>query len=306
MRLIHCACGTGPHAEVTIPGAEQFRVPEVPSRKDLRFLDEIAREVLPVDPTPTLAEIQAMPNVPHQGAPEFAPQEPRERLRVIVAGTDAALGAVLTRMMRADYLWAEVGFIPADPTSPAAACWGIPHLLADATSLAAEAPITPASCIRTDTGEVVAGSAEIRRGGGGEFVGEIVVDSATLLLRTGEEDGAGRFGGAGRGPREFGARLVPTMDAPGIACAPLVADRPGVLSGVLGGTLGRLRSRGGEVRASEIHPDGARVLTGRAVQTGGADIQVIVDAIPKPRTVDRATFYRHLRDIQSVRNAENS
>ena len=30
-----------------------------------------------------------------------------------VVGNDAALSAVLTRMMRADYMWAEVGYVPA-------------------------------------------------------------------------------------------------------------------------------------------------------------------------------------------------
>ncbi|MCP1387618.1 hypothetical protein M5J20_05375 [Corynebacterium sp. TA-R-1] len=301
MRLIHCACGTSD----ILPGAEHYALPAVPTRKDLRFLDDAAREALPADPTPSLAEIQAAPDVAHLGEPQFAPQQPDEALRVIVSGTDAALGAILTRLMRADTMWVEVAYIPSDPTSPAAVCWGLSSLN-DVHSFALEAPVTPAACIRTDTGDVVAGSASIHRfGGREEFVGEIVVDSETLVFRDGSAPSA-RFHG------QFGARLVPTMDAPGIACAPLttplisegspsrrspaqlewLASTPG---------LGWI-TRGKSVPAGQT--DGSRVLSGRAVQTGGEQIAVRIDDQEKPRPVSRATFYRHLRDIQSVRNAQ--
>ena len=61
MRLIHCACGDAP----VIPGAQRFDLPQHPSQRDLKFLTDIAREVLPKDPTPSLDEIQASPNVSH-------------------------------------------------------------------------------------------------------------------------------------------------------------------------------------------------------------------------------------------------
>lgn len=270
MRLIYCACGAQAQqfadASGRIPGAEYHALANVPTRKELRFLDAAAAECLPEDPTPSLAEIQASPNVSHMGEPQLAPQEPIERLRIIVHGSDAALGAVLTRMMRADYLWAEVAYIPLDTSSPAAVCWGA----VTNSAFAVEAPVVPAACARTDAGEVVAGSATITHDDGSkEFIGEIVVDSQTLVLRTGGR--SARFRG------QFGARLVPTMSAPGIACAPLITRR------------GRT--------------DGSRVLTGRAVQTGGQGISLLIDALPKPRLLTHATFYRHLRDIQSVRNA---
>lgn len=270
MRLIYCACGAKAQASAQaagpIPGAQRVDLPEVPSRKDLRFLDAAANACLPEDPTPSLAQIQASPDVAHLGEPRLAPQEPLERLRVIVHGTDAALGAVLTRMMRADYMWVEVAYLPIDPASPAAVCWGA---VSD-PAFAVEAPVVPAACVRTDAGEVVAGSATITHGDGSkEFVGEIVVDSTSLVFRTGGRSALFRG--------QFGARLVPTMSAPGIACAPLVTRR------------GRT--------------DGSRVLTGRAVQTGGEGISLLIDAHPKPRQLTHATFYRHLRDIQSVRNA---
>ena len=52
------------------------------------------------------------------------------------------------------------------------------------------------------------------------------------------------------------------------------------------------------------YPSRARPHTyppGRAVQAGGSDITVKLDGVEKPRTVNRVTFYRHLRDIQAVR-----
>ena len=39
MRLIHCACAT----TTSIPGTEHHQLPEVPKRKDLRFLDAAAK-----------------------------------------------------------------------------------------------------------------------------------------------------------------------------------------------------------------------------------------------------------------------
>ena len=47
--------------------------------------------------------------------------------------------------------------------------------------------------------------------------------------------------------------------------------------------------------------DASRVLAGRALQSGGEEIAVLIDGILRPRPVSRVTFYRHLRDIQSVR-----
>lgn len=250
MRLIHCACASG----VEIPGSEHFSLIDAPSQRDLKFLDAIAHEALPHDPTPSLDEIQRMPDVARLGAPQFAPQRPSERVRVVVSGTDRALGLVLTRLMRADVMWVEVGYVPVDKQSPAALIWG-----ASSVDLAISGPVSPMPCVRTDFGEVVAGSAEIACSGGGE----IIVDSETLAL----------------GPR-VGARLVPLVEAPGIGAAEVV----------------RRRFRGPRV-------DESRVLVGRAVQSGGAEIHVTMDGEARPRPVNRVTFYRHLRDIQAVRGS---
>ncbi|WP_115686433.1 hypothetical protein [Corynebacterium senegalense] len=299
MRLIHFACAS----PLLIDGTTNVTLPALPSRADLRFLDEAARKLLPVDPTPSLDEIAASPSVAHMGEPTFAPQEPAERLRVIVSGSDAALGAVLARMMRADYLWAEVAYLPADPLSAASKVWGLAGLSEEERLAAAlEAPVSPSPCIRTDRSEVVAGSATLSRDDATEYVGEIVVDSAVLLYR--EDTGSpARFHG------DFGARLVPMNTAPGIAASRLVT--PLVAGGRTGRRdpeeLERLRrlpggawlTRNADVDPGLVDPD--RVLTGRAVQSGGAGIRVEIDGVARPRPVDRVTFYRHLRDLQSVK-----
>lgn len=265
MRLIHCACGDAP----VIPGAQRFDLPEDPTQKDLRFLTEIAREVLPEDPTPSLDEIQASPNVSHLGEPSFAPQQPPERVRVIVSGSDRALGLVLTRLMRADVMWVEVGYVPVDRQSPAAMVWG-----AGDVALAVEGAVRPMPSVRTDFGEVVAGSAELHTGNGSApFAGEVVVDSEVLVAPK----------------KEYGARLVPTADAPGLVAVPFVSP--------LVPTRRFLR------RQPVRRTDSSRVLAGRALQSGGEEIAVLIDGTPRPRPVSRVTFYRHLRDIQSVRGA---
>lgn len=285
-------------------------VSAIPSRKELRFLDEIAAAILPVDPTPSLDEIAAQPDVAHLGAPEPAPQRPDEPLRVIVQGTDAALAAVLTRMMRADYLWAEVGYLPVDPDSPAATNWGLPHDPAAALEIAIAGPVKPAPLIRTDTGLAVAGSATIGSWDGGELTAEVVVDSAVLLRHQARDQV--RFHGV------FGARLVPMTTAPGIAAVRATSpiEPAGETGSGLGGWLTRrypperLQQLAGTRwfrRALSDAPAPHGLLapeslkSGRAVQAGGPNLAVTVDGVPAKRATNRTTFYRHLRDLQIVR-----
>lgn len=284
---------------------------EIPSRRELRVLDEMATTLLPEDPTPSLAEISAQPDVAHLGTPKFAPQQPPERLRVIVIGTDAALAAVLTRLMRADQLWAEVGYVPLGGHSAAAVNWMIPGDPAAALEIAVAGAVRPVPLIRTDTGLAVAGSATISNWDDGEFTGEIIVDDDILVRHEGS--GEVRFHGV------FGARLVPMTDAPGIAAvratSPLVAPA-GARTGGLGGWLStRLSpervqrlSEGGPLagtlartapRTGLVAPESLR--SGRAVQAGGPSLAVTVDGVRASRAVERATFYRHLRDLQIVR-----
>ena len=261
-----------------------LRVSELPSRSELKELDALAKDFLPEDPTPTLDEIAAQPDVDHLGRPAAAPQARflREPLRVVVVGSDAALSAVLTRMMRADYLWAEVGFVPTDETSTAAMNWGLPTSAEDALSFALSAPVKPVPLIRNDAGLAVAGSATIAEWTDEEITGEIIVDDDVLLR-------------ADREKHVFGARLVPMTDAPGIVAARAVSSFATDAS-PRRRLFGRLH-----VFAQPGQLDPASVVRGRAVQAGGPSLSISVDGVRAPRPVKRVTFYRHLRDLQIVR-----
>ena len=261
-----------------------LRVSELPSRSELKELDALAKDFLPEDPTPTLDEIAAQPDVDHLGRPAAAPQARflREPLRVVVVGSDAALSAVLTRMMRADYLWAEVGFVPTDETSTAAMNWGLPTSAEDALSFALSAPVKPVPLIRNDAGLAVAGAATIAEWTDEEITGEIIVDDDVLLR-------------ADREKHVFGARLVPMTDAPGIVAARAVSSFATDAS-PRRRLFGRLRKH---VQPGQLDP--ASVVRGRAVQAGGPSLSISVDGVRAPRPVKRVTFYRHLRDLQIVR-----
>ena len=266
-----------------------LRVSELPSRSELKELDALAKDFLPEDPTPSLDEIAAQPDVSHLGAPGPAPQARflHEPLRVIVIGSDAALSAVLTRMMRGDYLWAEVGFVPTDEQSTAAKNWGLPPLTSEgnldaALSLALTAPAKPVPLIRNDAGLAVAGAATIAEWTDEEITGEIIVDDDVLLR-------------ADREKHVFGARLVPMTDAPGIVAARAVSSFAADAS-PRRGVFGRLRKH---VQPGQLDP--ASVVRGRAVQAGGPSLSISVDGVRAPRPVKRVTFYRHLRDLQIVR-----
>ena len=275
MRFLFLRCGA---PDIPMP-AEAHDLSAIPTRKELTVIDNAATALLPDDPTPSLDDIAAQPDVRHLGAPQAAPQAPHlaEPLRIVVAGADAALSAVLTRLMRADNLWAEVAFIPvssaAAATSAAAQNWGLPTDSAEALDFARTAPVRPAPLIRNDSGLAVAGSATISDATNGSFTGEVIIDDHTL---------------AATSPKTFGARLVPMTDAPGILAARATSPVE---------SQGRLRSL--LRKPGQLDPES--VSTGRAVQAGGPQLRVIVDSVPHKRPVTRVTFYRHLRDLQIVR-----
>ncbi|WOT02349.1 hypothetical protein [Corynebacterium pyruviciproducens] len=289
MKILCVACGTDP-----LPGVEHIRCDEVPTRSQLRPLDILARLVLPHDPTPSLDEIAAMPDVEHLGTPKPAPQHPSEPVRIIVCGSDAALSAVLTRLMRADTMWMEVAYAPTGTTN---VTWAV-----DA-SRALTAPAVPAPTIRSDQAIVVVGSATITNmDRTQEISGEIIVDDAVLVHHG--ADPAARFYGT------FGARLVPMLDAPGIAAArlttPLLADAPTgpfhESDPIARQRLSKLPIIGKLMRGAVTGgTDPESVTTGRAVQAGGVNLGVTIDGVDHPRPLKRVTFYRHLRDMQIVR-----
>ena len=71
MRFLFLRCGA---PGVDLP-AEAYDLSAVPSRKELSLIDAAATNLLPHDPTPSLDEIAAQPDVRHLGAPAAAPQE---------------------------------------------------------------------------------------------------------------------------------------------------------------------------------------------------------------------------------------
>ena len=294
MTYLVLRCGTDAPLPASLPkDAQVHDLSAIPTRQELKVMDALAAEILPEDPTPSLDEIAAQPDVSHLGTPQLAPQPVPEPLRTVVVGTDAALSAVLTRAMRADYMWVEFGFVPIQlagaPSSPAPAStaahnWGLPTDAEAAWSVALTAPVRPVPLIRNDSGLAIAGSAAICSWDGGEITGEIIVDDAVLVR---QEAGAGAWG----------TRLVPMLDAPGIVAAtalgPLYGEPPAPK-----GFLARLRNRHTPEPGALDHES---VHTGRAVQAGGAEMRIVVDGVSAKRPVDRVTFYRHLRDLQIAR-----
>lgn len=300
MTTVVLACGPRAADLVGAVVADAVTLPDVPGRRDLRLLDDLAAAHLPVDDTPGLDEIAAAPDVPHQGAPQFAPQRPDRPVRVVVVGSDAALAAVVTRLMRIDAMWIAVGFVPVG-TSVVAQNWqlGTGDARGDAPAdngptvaalnFAMTASVRPTAVVRDDSGIVTLGSAEIFRAGE-EMVGEIIVDSQTLFANTGSRRWDGRAGA-------FGARLVPTVDAPGLAATRLLT--PSVWDDAAAAVTPRRRLFRRPADLGEVDPDA--VLSGRALQAGGVELTVVRDGVAHPRTTSKVTFYRHLRDGQFVR-----
>lgn len=297
MTIVVLACGEVPPAVLaSVPDdVTLVALPAVPGRKDLKLLDVLATEHLPTDPTPSLDEIAAQPDVPHQAEPVAAPQEPEVPVRVVVIGSDAALSAVVTRLMRIDALWISVGFVALSAESLIAQNWG---LGADqlptsaALDLALTGPALPTALIRDDAGLVTLGCAEIFHAGS-TLVGEVIVDSETLFLN----DSAVVWNGR---PGPYGARFVPTTGAPGLAATRLTTpSRWDATAAARRPTKRLFGLLGGGAQPGGVDPE--VVLTGRALQAGGVELSVVRDGVVHPRTVSSVTFYRHLRDGQFVR-----
>ena len=99
--------------------------------------------------------------------------------RIVVAGTDADLAAVLVRLLRRDRLDVELAYVPSDRRSAAARLWGLPHGAA-AVELAREGVARPAPLVRDDAGGVLVGRGEIR-GTAGSVHGEAYCDGVLAL-----------------------------------------------------------------------------------------------------------------------------
>ncbi len=269
-----------------LPGeaVECLDLSAIPTRKELRFLDDLERFV--VGSTPSLDELMQRPDAPHLGTPQPDPHQVSERVRVIVHGSDAAVAAVVSKLMRIDALWVEVGFIPSGASSVALS-WGLDATFSPTQHLtfALASPAVPTPVIRDDHGVVTLGVAEVtgpvdsagKAEKEAEMIGEVIVDSEVLYEQN----------KAGTSDFNNGVRLVPTPDAPGLAAV----QRPPLPRK---GWFGRTKKP-----RSTVSPT---VLRGRALQAGGVDLAVTRDGVRHPRPLKSVTFYRHLRDGQFVRN----
>lgn len=281
------ACGERAHAFPTPQSLPIIKVSAVPTRQELSFLDEHAKQLLPHDPTPSLEEIQASPDVAHLGAPKLSPQAELfdEVPRLVVIGTDAGLSAVITRMMRQDYVWFNLGYVPV-AESKAAANWALPQG-EKAFEVALGAAVRPVPLIRDDTAIAVAGSAMVcdfsqhphSTTRAQEISAEVIVDDRTLI----------RHEGFGRSPKRgiYGASFVPMLNDPGLVAA--IMDTP------VEKPKTRFFARPFGTVSGDV------VYTGRALQAGGENLLIGVDGQLRQRPVKRVTFYRHLRDLQIIR-----
>lgn len=197
--------------------------------------------------------------------------------RLVVAGTDADLAAVLQRLLRANRLGVELAFVPADRRSAAARVWGLPHGAA-ALELALHGTAREVPLIRDDSGGVLVGRGELRGAGGGAVHGEAYCD-AVLALR-------GRARRVVVTPWPHGAsRASPDGTAGGIAV------RAGLRAGF---PDGRVRAVAPTART------GRGAATGRAVQVGCLPATLVHDGVAHPRPVTRWAWYRHVADWRLV------
>lgn len=115
-----------------------------------------------------------------RGLPVVDDADAAEYWRLIVVGSDADLGAVLTRLLRADRLDVEVAFV-SQRRSAATGAYRLPAgWRAARRAQGGSAQRVP--LIRDETGSVIVGAAEWRPAGEApQLHGEAVVDDTTLF-----------------------------------------------------------------------------------------------------------------------------
>ncbi|OZM83002.1 hypothetical protein CFP66_09105 [Pseudonocardia sp. MH-G8] len=144
--------------------------------------------------------VVALPARPDRATldPVLAEHRPR---RVVVSGTDAALAAVLLRLLRTDRLGTEVAYLPQAP-SPATAAWGLPTG-AHAATLAVEGKASRVPLVRDDSGGVLVGRGELHDVRGECYCDDVLVlrgPARRLVVTPGPEGISVRAGWSGRAP----------------------------------------------------------------------------------------------------------
>ncbi|WP_408633313.1 peptidase M50 [Mycolicibacterium arenosum] len=150
--------------------------------------------------------------------------------RLVVVGTDADLGTVLSRLLKLDRLDVEVAFVPRWRTAATRAC-GL-RFGGGAARAALTGAAQPMPLIRDESGNVLVGAA-LWVGESGPLHGEAIADDTVLF------DGVAP-----------GVRIEPTRDAPGLR-ASVVSRRMRPRGWVSGraaqlGTTGASVTRDGE------------------------------------------------------------
>ena len=136
--VLSCPSWTGPLLKSLLPADPGARVPpshfEVPERPGKEDLAEAMAALERGDPTN----------------------------RLVVAGTDADLNAVVLRLLRTERLAdVAVAYLPADPRSAVAAIWSLPTDPARAADLAIRGEPDPVPLVRDDSGGVLLGRGEL-------------------------------------------------------------------------------------------------------------------------------------------------
>ena len=203
--------------------------------------------------------------------------------RIVVAGTDADLAAVLVRLLRRDRLDVELAYVPTDRRSAAARLWGLPHGAA-AVELAREGVGRPAPLVRDDAGGVLVGRGEIR-GTAGSVHGEAYCDGVLALRGSARRLVVTPWPDAASISRQAAGADLLEPAPPGVAVR---ASRWG------GPPDGRFRPVPATARAG-------RGGVGRAVQVGCLPATVVHDGVVHPRPVTRWAWYRHVADWLLVR-----
>ncbi len=190
--------------------------------------------------------------------------------RLIVAGTDADLAAVVLRLLRRSRLAdIEIGYAPV-ADSPAAHLWGLP-VGAAAFEIAVDFPARPTPLIRDDVGGVVLGSSVIE-----PITGQVYCDDQRVL----------------RGPA-LRLEVSPDPSAsplPEPTADPVAASPPPATDG-----LRVSATRRGLVRKRR------EVALGRAAQASFQSATVLRDGVAHPRPAEQWGWYRHTEDLLLVR-----
>ncbi|WP_243418388.1 hypothetical protein [Actinomycetospora cinnamomea] len=146
--------------------------------------------------------------------------------RLVVAGDDAALAAVLVRLLRRERLALAVAVLPA-PGSAAAEVWGLPTD-GDAVTLAREGTAQEVPLVRDDHGGVVAGRHEVGAFHGEVYCEEHLVAQGSAAGLAVAPDPAGGVTVTVTGPRRLGG-LRPARVRTRSGRAAQLGCRPGVL-----------------------------------------------------------------------------